>query len=49
MPRLWEKIRAEMKPGSLLISNSFPVPGVAPDRVIEVDCTPARPLFCYTI
>lgn len=49
MPRLWEKIRAEMKPGSLLISNSFPVPGMVPDRVIEVDCTPARPLYCYTV
>lgn len=49
MPRLWEKIQAEMKPGSLLISNSFPVPGVVPDRVIEVDCTPARPLYCYTV
>lgn len=49
MPRLWEKVRAEMKPGSLLISNSFPVPGVAPSQIIEVDCTPARPLYCYTI
>jgi hypothetical protein len=47
MPRLWEKICAEMKPGSLFISNSFPVPGQAPDRVIEVDCSPPRPLYCY--
>lgn len=47
MPRLWEKAKAEMKPGSLFVSNSFPVPGATPDRIIEVDCTPARPLYCY--
>lgn len=47
MPRLWEKVLAEMKPGSLFISNSFPVPGATPDRVIEVDCSPPRPLYCY--
>jgi hypothetical protein len=49
MPRLWEKVQAEMKPGSLFISNSFPVPGVTPVRVIEVDCTPPRPLYCYPL
>jgi len=47
MARLWQKVEAEMAPGSLFISNSFPVPGVAPDRVIEVPCSPARPLYCY--
>ena len=36
MPRLYEKARAEMKPGSLFISNSFAVPEQAPDEVIEV-------------
>jgi len=48
MPDLWKKVCAEMQPGSLLVSNSFPVPGVVPDRIIEVDCTPPRPLYCYT-
>lgn len=47
MPELWEKARKEMAPGSLFISNTFPVPGVTPERIIEVDCTPARPLYCY--
>ena len=47
MPRLWEKVQKEMPPGSLFISNSFPVPGATPDRIIEVDCTPPRPLYCY--
>lgn len=47
MARLWEKVQAEMKPGSLFVSNSFPVPGATPDRVIDVDCSPPRPLYCY--
>jgi hypothetical protein len=36
MLEVWEKARREMKPGSLLVSNSFGIPGVEPDRVIEV-------------
>jgi hypothetical protein len=34
MPRLWEKARGEMAPGSVLVS-AFPVPGVAPDASID--------------
>lgn len=34
MPGLWAKARREMKPGSLLISNGFAVPGVAPTRIV---------------
>jgi protein-L-isoaspartate O-methyltransferase len=49
MAKLWDKVKQEMQPGSLFISNTFPVPGVTPDQVIEVDCTPARPLYCYQI
>lgn len=49
MPKLWEKVKAEMQPGSLFVSNSFPVPGVTPETVIEVDCSPPRPLYCYRI
>lgn len=49
MAQLWEKALAEMKPGSLFISNSFPVPDVEPDTVIDVDCRPPRPLYCYRI
>ena len=30
MPGLWEKASREMRPGSLLVSNSFAVPGVEP-------------------
>jgi hypothetical protein len=34
MPRLWRKAQREMRPGTLLVSNSFAVPGVAPERSI---------------
>lgn len=36
MPRLWEKAQREMRPGALFVSNSFAVPGVAPDYSIAV-------------
>lgn len=49
MSDLWQKAQAEMRPGSLFVSNSFPVPGSPPDRIIEVDCQPPRPLYCYRI
>lgn len=46
MPRLWQKARAEMRPGSLLISNTFAVPGVEPDEVVELhDLSHARLLI----
>lgn len=32
MPKLWRKAKNEMRSGSLFISNSFDVPGVAPTR-----------------
>ena len=47
MERLWKKARTEMQPGSLFVSNTFPVPGITPTRIIEVDCTPPRPLYLY--
>lgn len=46
MPRLWEKARAEMRPDSLFISNTFGVPGVEPDEVVELhDLSHARLLI----
>lgn len=36
MPARCAKARAEMRPGSLLISNSFEVPGRPAGRVVEV-------------
>ncbi|WP_051710524.1 class I SAM-dependent methyltransferase [Andreprevotia chitinilytica] len=37
MARLWRKARAEMKPGAILISNSFAIPDVEPDWIGAVD------------
>jgi len=37
MPALYDKARRDMKPGSLLISNSFAVPGHPADDIIDVD------------
>jgi hypothetical protein len=34
MERLWQKAKAEMKPGSTFISNSFPAPAT-PEQVEE--------------
>jgi len=37
MQRLYNKIKAEMKTGSVFVSNSFQVPGVEADEVIELN------------
>lgn len=36
MPALWQKAQGEMKSGSLLISNSFDIPGVPPHEIIDL-------------
>ncbi len=46
MPELWEKVRAEMRPGTLLVSNTFEVPGVEPDERIPL---PGRRDACLLI
>lgn len=37
MTSLWLKARKEMRPGSLLISNTFIIPDVAPDQSIKLN------------
>lgn len=49
MPKLWSKLQAEMKRGSWLISNSFPIEGIAPDFCIEVNDRRKTVLYCYQI
>lgn len=44
MTALWEKACREMRPGSLLISNSFPIPGA---RTSEERAAGERILFAY--
>jgi SAM-dependent methyltransferase len=36
MARVWDKARHEMRPGAILVSNSFSIPGREPDRIVEV-------------
>ena len=37
MAALWEKVRAEMRPGSVFISNTFVVGDAPPDQTVQVD------------
>ena len=46
MPRLWQKVQDEMRPGSLFISNTFGVPGAMPHETVELhDRSQARLLI----
>mgnify|MGYP006204041339 CR=1 FL=1 len=48
MAALWDKAHAEMRPGALLISNSFAVPGVEPVEVQQLnDWRRSRLLIWY--
>lgn len=49
MADLWEKAVTEMRPGSTLISNTFPVPDRATDQIVEVDDARRTLLYCYQI
>ena len=47
MPELARKVAMEMAPQGLFISNSFPVPGAQPERIIEVGDARQTRLYCY--
>ncbi|MFN0315726.1 MAG: class I SAM-dependent methyltransferase [Burkholderiales bacterium] len=49
MSALWEKVRREMRPGTLFISNSFPVVGVAPKEILVVPGPIKRKLYLWRI
>ncbi|WP_300452312.1 class I SAM-dependent methyltransferase [Accumulibacter sp.] len=49
MAALWEKVQREMRPGSLFVSNSFPVPGVEASREIELADARQTRLYCYRV
>ena len=46
MTEVWTKAREELRTG-LLISNSFPVPGEAPERIVQVPDARATVLYIY--
>lgn len=47
MPKLWEKVKEEMLPGSVFISNSFAVPGIEPSEVWELSDSRKTKLYLY--
>jgi hypothetical protein len=48
MPAVWEKARMEMRPGSLVISKAFPIPGIA--AVTRFKASSATDtLYMYTV
>lgn len=47
MTRLWAKAEAEMKPGALLVSNSFAVPDVPATATLLVGDRRGTHLLCY--
>ena len=49
MPQLWDKASREMRAGSLLVSNSFAIPGIEPDRVLPLDSGFATELYVWTM
>ena len=49
MAALWEKARKEMRPGRLLISNTFVIPGVAADKSIKLDDFSNSTLYLWKI
>lgn len=49
MAALWQKLSAEMKPGSLFVSNSFAVPDVDPDEIWELQDARKTKLYLYPI
>jgi hypothetical protein len=47
MPRLWEKVRAEMRPGSVFVSVEFEVPGVVPHEIISTGESTRERLYLW--
>ncbi len=49
MAEVWQKAASELRPGSVLVSNSFPVPGREADFVVDVTDRRATRLYGYRI
>jgi hypothetical protein len=49
MAELGEKVRREMRPGSLFISSSFPVPDWEPESIGQIEDRRRTKLFCYRV
>lgn len=49
MAAVWDKARREMSPGSIVVSNSFAIPGQVPERIIDIDDRRRTRLLVYRI
>jgi len=49
MPALWDKVRREMRPGTLFISYRFAVPGVPPSAVVELQDLGRTQLYVWRL
>lgn len=49
MAELGEKVGREMRPGSLFISSSFPIPGWEPESIVQIEDRRSTKLFCYRV
>ena len=49
MESLWQKARQEMRPGSMLISNSFIIPGVLPEKSLPLNDFSGSTLYMWRI
>lgn len=49
MQSLWEKACREMQPGSLFISNTFPVAGITPEKVVRLNDFSRSALYIWRI
>lgn len=49
MESLWQKAIREMRPGSVLISNTFIIPGIAPDKTIPLNDFSNSTLYLWKI
>lgn len=49
MPRLWERVCANMRPGTIFVSNTFAVPGVEPERTIVLPGRSDARLLVYRV
>jgi hypothetical protein len=49
MAELGEKVRREMRLGSLFISSSFPIPDWQPESVVQIEDRRGTKLYCYRV
>ncbi|MCH9638116.1 MAG: class I SAM-dependent methyltransferase [Betaproteobacteria bacterium] len=49
MESLWQKACQEMNPGSILISNTFKIPGVEPEKIIPLNDFSGSTLYLWRI